>query len=131
MPSTTRFLLPILIVFGILNTFIYLLQSTLQKYDVDQAVLLAANALFLATGTIVFLMQKNAFKDTNPNVFVRSVISGMMIKMFVCAIAVVGYVVIIGKDYNKKSVFISLFFYLIYLSAEVAMLMRLNKKKHG
>jgi hypothetical protein len=56
---------------------------------------------------------------------------GMMLKMFVCAIAVLAYVVIIGNDYNKKAVFISLFFYLIYLAVEVAILTRLNNKKNA
>ncbi|HSN60424.1 MAG TPA: hypothetical protein VLR49_05795 [Ferruginibacter sp.] len=131
MSPTARFLLPLFTVFAIINILIFSLKSILIKFNVDSSVLLGANAIFLLTNILVFLYQHKALSNPNPNVFIRSVIAGMMLKMFVCAIAVLAYVVIIGKDYNKKAVFISLFFYLIYLAVEVAILMRLNNKKNA
>lgn len=131
MSPSARFLLPLFTVFAIINILIFSLKSILVKFNVDSSVLLGANAIFLLTNILVFLYQHKALSNPNPNVFIRSVIAGMMLKMFVCAIAVLAYVVIIGKDYNKKAVFISLFFYLIYLAVEVAILMRLNNKKNA
>lgn len=131
MSSSSRFLLPLVSIFVIITSLIFALKSTLSAYNVDTHVLLAANLIFLLTNILVFIFQHKALSHANPNVFVRSVISGMMIKMFVCAIAVVGYVVAIGNDYNRKAVFISLFFYLIYLAVEVAILMRLNNRKNA
>lgn len=131
MNSTYRFLLPLLILFAIINFLIFTLKTVFTKYNVDGTVLLGANAIFLLMNILVFLFQQKALKHSNPNVFIRSVIGGMMLKMFVCAIAVLAYVVLVGPDYNKKAVFISLFFYLFYLAAEVGILMRLNSKKNA
>lgn len=131
MSSSSRFLLPLFGLFLVISLLIFLLNALLTKYNVDSYVLMAANIIFLLSNVIVFLFQFKALKHSNPNVFIRSVIAGMMLKMFVCAIAVLGYVVITGNSYNKKGVFISLFFYLIYLAAEVTLLMRLNKRKNA
>ena len=54
-----------------------------------------------------------------------------MIKMFVCVIAVVIYVLLIGKAFNRPGVFIALVLYLVYLCVEVAVLMKLNKRKNA
>lgn len=125
-----RMLLPLLIIFIVLTIFILSATNLWQKYDIDKNVLLGANFLFMGTGLLVFFMQKNALSNKNPNVFIRSVIAGMMIKMFSTVLAVFGYVVLVGPTYNKKGVFISLFMYLIYLAAEVTAISKLNSKKN-
>ncbi len=131
MRPSARFLLPLLSLFAILTVLIFSLKSIFVKYGVDANVLLAANGIFLLINILVFLYQKQALNNSNPNVFIRSVMGGMMFKMFVCAIAVLAYVVLVGKDYNKKAVFISMFFYLLYLAVEVAILMRLNNNRNA
>jgi hypothetical protein len=131
MSSSSRFLLPLFSLFSVISLLIFFFNPFLTKYGVDSYVLMAANIIFLLSNVIVFLFQYKALHHSNPNVFIRSVIAGMMLKMFVCAIAVLAYVVIAGNSYNKKGVFIALFFYLIYLAVEVTILMRLNKRKNG
>jgi hypothetical protein len=126
-----KMLMPVLIIFVTLTIFIFAANALWVKYNVDRDVLLAANVLFLVTSVIVFFMQKNALSNTNPNVFVRSVIAGMMIKMFSTAIAVLAYVLIVGSTYNTSAVFISLIMYLIYLAAEVMAISKENKNKHA
>jgi hypothetical protein len=56
---------------------------------------------------------------------------GMILKMFSTAIAVVIYFFQSGENFNKRGVFISLFFYLIYLATEVMTVMKLNKKSNA
>lgn len=131
MTPSARFLLPLIILFAILTTLIFLLKPVLLKYGIDGNVLLVANGIFLLINVLVFHYQKQALVNPNPNVFIRSVMGGMMIKMFVCAVAVLGYVMLAGGDYNKKAVFISMFFYLFYLAVEVAILMRLNNNRNA
>jgi hypothetical protein len=126
-----KMLMPVLIIFVTLTIFIFAANTLWVKYNVDKDVLLGANVLFLVTSIIVFFMQKNALSSTNPNVFVRSVIAGMMIKMFSTAIAVLAYVLIVGSTYNTSAVFISLIMYLIYLAAEVMAISKENKNKHA
>lgn len=125
-----KILLPILIIFVLLSIFILFANTLWQKGNVDKNVLLGANVLFLITGVLVFFLQKKALTNPNPNVFVRSIIGGMMIKMFSTVIAVLAYVVLEGNGYNKNAVFISLFMYLIYLAAEVYAISKVNKKKN-
>ena len=125
-----KMLLPILIIFLLLTVFIFAANNVWVKYNVDKQVLFGANLLFLVVGLLVFFLQKNALQNKNPNVFVRSVIAGMMIKMFSTVLAVLAYVVTVGQGYNKNAVFISLFMYLIYLAAEVMAISKVNRTKN-
>lgn len=125
-----KMLLPLLIIFIVLTIFITSATNLWQKYNIDKNVLLGANFLFMGTGLLVFFMQKNALTNKNPNVFIRSVIAGMMIKMFSTVLAVLAYVVLVGPTYNKQAVFISLFMYLIYLAAEVIAISKVNSNKN-
>ena len=126
-----RYLLPLFFVFVSLNTLVLLNKQFELKRGIDADILIVANLFFFILHLLVFLFQKNALKHSNPNVFIRSVLGGMMFKMFMCAIAVLAYVTIIGPEYNKPAVFISLIFYLFYLAAEVMMLLRLNRAKNA
>ena len=85
--------------------------------------------LFLVS-LFVFNMQKKALAHANPNVFVRSVMGGMLIKMAVCVFAVIVYRLIAGKQVSKVSVFAAMFLYLLYLGVEVAVITKLNKQKN-
>jgi hypothetical protein len=128
MKPSGKIIMPVIIIFVAVTILVLVLRGFLIAHGFDANVLLGANTLFFLMGMLVFSLQKRALKNANPNVFVRSVISGMMIKMFACVIAVLAYVTLTGSDYNKRSVFLSLFIYLLYLAAEVAAIMQLNKK---
>ena len=128
MKPSGKIIAPVIIIFVAVTILILALRGFLTARGFDTNVLLGANTLFFLMGMLVFSLQKRALRNPNPNVFVRSVISGMMIKMFACIIAVLAYVMLTGSDYNKRSVFLSLFIYLLYLAAEVAAIMQLNKK---
>jgi len=129
MKKERKVILPILLVFIIVNVFLLTATSFLTERNVDRDMLLIANLVFFAISMVVFFMQKKGLQNPNPHVFIRSVMGGMMIKMFICIALVMGYVILAGSSYNKPAVFISLFLYIIYLTVEVAAIMRLNKKK--
>jgi hypothetical protein len=126
-----KMLMPVLVIFIGLTIFIFGATTLWITYNVDSNVLHGANVLFLGTSILVFFMQKKALSNPNPNVFVRSIIGGMMIKMFSTVIGVLIYVVGTGNDYNTKAVFISLLMYLVYLGAEVIAISKENKKKNA
>ena len=125
-----KMLLPLFVIFIALTVIIFGATFLWEKYNVDKNVLFGANMLFMGTGLLVFFMQKSALSNKNPNVFIRSVIAGMMIKMFSTVVAVLAYVVLVGPTYNKQAVFISLFMYLIYLAAEVIAISKVNGNKN-
>ena len=131
MNASTRLLVPFVFVFLGISLVIVAGWKFFSGYGIDNYVLLAANTIFFSACILVFFIQKKALKNTNPNVFIRSVMGGMMIKMLFCILAVLAYTVLVGEGFNKKAVFISMFFYLIYLAAEVKVLMKLNKQHNG
>jgi len=131
MNTLLKLLRPLLIVFIMLTGIIFAAAGLIEKYKADKNTLLIANVLLLVLFTLVLLLQKNALTHSNPNVWMRTVMLGMMLKMLICAIAVLVYVKTIGEDYNKKSVLMALFFYLIYLFVEVKTITKLNPGKNA
>ena len=103
----------------------------LKDGKVDITVLIGANSLFFLTSLFAFRVQRKAMENSNPNVFIRSVMGTMMLKMLVCLAAVMAYVLGTGKIFNKPSVYISMLIYLVYLVVEVALVMKLNKRKNA
>ena len=93
-------------------------------------VILASNFLFFGVSIFVLRKQRRAMMNPNPNVFIRRVMSGMMFKMGIVLAAVMAYVFLAGKGFNKPAIYISLLLYLVYLAVEVAAVMKLNKRKN-
>ncbi|HTB51728.1 MAG TPA: hypothetical protein VK718_03050 [Ferruginibacter sp.] len=124
-------LVPLFIVFILFTMLPFLLQAVVTKLGLDKNVLLAANLLFFILGIGTFFIQRKALQNSNPNVFIRSVMSVMMIKMFVCIIAVLVYVLAMSDVYSTSSIFASLFLYFIYLIVEVTMMLKLNNQKNA
>ena len=131
MNLSSRYLLPLLIVFILLSIFIAISDNIFPSLQLDRNVLFIANCLFFLVSAGTFFIQKKGLKNANPHVFVRSVMGSMMLKMFICVAAVVIYAIIAGDQISKASVFLSLFFYLLYLTAEVISLLKLNKQHHA
>lgn len=129
--NALRSLIPVIMVFILFSVLPIVFSNFLYKNNIDQEVLLYANVLFLIITLISFAIQKRGLMNKNPHVFIRSVTGGMMIKMLFCILAVIAYVNFSGRSFNKRAIFISLFLYLIYLSAEVMVVMKMNKKQHA
>jgi len=122
---------PLFIVFILFSTLFLLSQSLLIKFGLDKDVLLIANTLFFILGILTFFIQYKALQNSNPNVFIRSVMSVMMIKMFVCIIAVLIYVLSMRDSYSKPSIFAGVVLYFVYLTVEVNVMLKLNNQKNA
>ena len=131
MKAQRKFLLPLLLVFIICNGFFLLGAKLLAKYGIDNSVLVVANILFLLLTLITFFIQQKALQNANPNVFVRSVMAGMMIKMFACIIAIFVYWLLMKEKFSKATVIAAMVMYLIYLVAEVTLVTKLNRQKNA
>ena len=131
MQSNRKNILPLILLFIILNALLLTNSSFFERNDIDREVLIAANALFFLTNFVAFLLQRRALQHTNPNVFVRSMMAAMMIKMFVVLGAFLAYVIVMGKTVNKPAIYIAVFLYFFYLAVEVAIVMKLNKQKNA
>lgn len=131
MNSRFKGLLPLVFTFIIFTLLLLVALVFFNDRGVSVVVILMANFLFFGMSLFVFRMQRKAMQHSNPNVFIRSVMAGMMIKMFVVIVAVMAYVLLSGKQFNKAAVLISLLFYGVYLAVEVAAVMKLNKRKNA
>jgi len=123
-------LFSVFIIIGVISIFLkeYVKRNHI---NIDVEVLQAANIILYILSLITLNLQVKAMKNTNPNVFMRSVMGSMMIKMFIVVAIVFAYVILSGNHFNKRGIFISLFFYLIYLAVEVYSLMKLNSQKNA
>jgi len=123
--------LPLFITFAFLTVVIFAANFLFTEKGIDYTVMMGGNCLFFLVSLFVFRMQYMAMYNSNPNVFIRSVMGGMLIKVFCCVIAVVAYYFISGKAFNKPAVYVSMVIYIIYLVVEVRTIMKLNKSKNA
>lgn len=131
MQTNRKAILPLIFLFIILNSFFLLAKPMLEKWGVDRYVLIGANLLFFVVSLITFFLQNGALKNKNPNVFVRSIMGGVMIKMFACITALLTYYFTNADNFNKPAVYGGMIIYLLYLVIEVIVMMKLNKHKHA
>lgn len=125
------FLLPLAVVFVLCNVCFIAAAALFTKWGIDSSILMIANSLFLILTLITFFVQQKALLNTNPNVFIRSVMAGMMIKMFSCIIAIIIYWFIMREKFSNPTVLAAMLIYLVYLAVEVTLVTKLNRKKNG
>jgi len=123
--------LPLVITFLFLTVLSIAGNFFLADKGINYLVVMGGNCLFFLVSLFVFRMQYVAMYNSNPNVFIRTVISGMIIKMFACVIGVVAYYFISKDAFNKPAVYISMCIYIVYLVVEVRTVMKLNKTKNA
>jgi hypothetical protein len=131
MNASMRLMLPLFITAIICALILFGCSMIWNGSVVDFRVLHGANILFCLLSVVAFQLQYGAMQNSNPQVFIRRVMLSIMLKMLVAVVAVIAYVLISGKSFNKPAVFISMLVYLIYLVVEVWLLMKQNKTKHA
>ena len=131
MKKSRSVLLPVVLIYIMFNSFFLLAVNFLTKWGLNNTVLIIANLLFFTITLIAFFMQQKALKNSNPNVFVRSVMGGMMIKMGICIVGVFIYAFLFKESFNKRTILAAMFLYLIYLAAEVLVATKLNKQSNA
>jgi len=131
MNQRSNVVLPLVITFILFAVALVLAWLFWKDASVNFVVLLGANVLFFLVSVAAFRIQYKAMHDSNPNVFIRKVMTTMLLKMFVALAAVMAYVFISGKNFNRPAVYISMLIYLVYLVVEVGLVMKLNKRKNA
>lgn len=122
---------PLVAVFLVLTAFIFAGAAFYKSKGINYAVVMGGNCLFFVISLFVFRMQYRAMHHANPNVFIRSVMGGMIIKVFACVISIVAYYFISAAAFNKPAVYASMIIYIVYLVVEVRTIMKLNKTKNA
>ena len=127
--TKSKAFVPVVMFFVALNAFLIAGREVLGRWGADQGVLIIGNTLIFIITFASFIMVQRGLKNPNPNVFVRSVMGSIMVKMFILIIAAFVYISIFKKDINKPALFACMGLYLVYTFMEVAALTRLLKQK--
>lgn len=122
---------PLVVTFLVLCVLIIAAWLGYAGKGIDYRVVMGSNVLFFLISLLVFRMQFMAMQKSNPNVFIRSVMSGMIVKVFGCVIAVVAYYFLSKSAFNKPAVYLAMVIYIIYLVVEVRTVMKLNRSKNA
>ncbi len=129
MQNKRRAFFPIAILFLLLNAFFVIFKSVLEKWGVDQSVLIIGNLLLFVVTAISFFISQRGLKSANPHAFVRSVYSSVMLKFFIFAITAFIYIQMAKASVNKSGLFTCMGLYLVYTFLEVSVLTKLLRKK--
>jgi len=121
--------MPVILVFIVLNGFLISAKNMLQRWNVDQDVVIIGNALLFLITLCSFLLAQRGLKNPNPHAFIRSVYVSVMLKLFVCIIAAFVYIAMYKSNLNKPALFICMALYLVYTFLEVASLTKLLKQR--
>ena len=130
MDISKRALLPFLIVFAFFTLLIFFLWNTFEKWGLQRNILILANVFFLILSLLVFFIQKKSLLSPNPHQFIRSTITGIMLKMFLTVAAILVYYFVTDK-FSSLSVVAAMLMYLFYLFAEIKTLLKLNRKPNA
>lgn len=120
---------PLILLFVILNGFFIAGKNWLTRYGMSQDVLILGNLLLFAVTMVSLYFHIKGFLHKNIQVFFRSVYGALMVKMVICAAAVVVYALANRATFNRPSLYICMALYFVYSFLEVRMVFRLLKQK--
>jgi len=126
-----RTVFPLVVTFLVLTVLCIAGNIFLADKGINFMVVMGGNVVFFLISLLVFRMQYMAMYNSNPQVFIRSVMSGTIIKMFGCLAAVIGYYFASRPAFNKPAIYISMIIYVVYLVVEVRTILKLNKTKNA
>lgn len=121
-----KYFLPIIVIFILVNTFCLIFQKFLIGNNIDPMVLLGANIILFLLSVIALIMHLKAVKNTNPNVFVRSVMAASFIKFMVVALVTVAYLALAKENRSIYAVIASMGLYVIYTILEIRNATKIN-----
>ena len=125
----SRLLIPVtLYIFIPLNLLIYFFCSGLRSAGLDPWVLAGGNIILYLITVLALYIHVKGLSDKNAHAFFRSVYGSMLMRMFICILAVIIYAVAAGDRLNKYSLLSCFLFYFIYHFFELRLILSRLKK---
>jgi len=119
----------LVIIFVVISCALFFSREFLDSHGISTTVLLAGNTiLFLVTIASQWLYQR-ALAHPNTTGFLKNTYGGILLRLFVCMIAIVAYMLSAGKDVNKPSIGGCVFLYFLYTLVEMSNLRQWNKSR--
>jgi hypothetical protein len=121
-----KYFIPVIIlVFITLSALFYGAKMYLPEYNLN--LLMGGNIILAALSIISFLLI-SAQMTKKPAAFIRGVQASNFLKLFVCVVSVVVYVMINKPHVHKPSLFVLMGIYAVYSIIETWLLSRLAKE---
>src|SRR4051812_19213351 len=119
------FTISIVVIFVVLSTAFFVLKSYFPGYNLP--VLETGNTIMATLSLITFFLV-NRQLDSRAEAFVRGVYSASFLKLMVCMVAILVYVLLNREHIHKPSVFVLFGIYIIYTITETILLQRIVKE---
>lgn len=127
---TDKFILWLAVVFIGITAALFLLKTwLLQTLGVHYEVLVAGNIVMALITLISYSLNRKGMTSENANVIVRAVYASTLAKLMLCVVAIAVYVIVNRTRVSKATIFLFMFFYLVYTVYETSHLIRTSKKK--
>jgi len=120
------FVLATLAIFVILSVAIYFLKTDIPAFDLVG--LEVGNGLLAALCLGSYLMVKKQMND-RPQAFVRGVYSATFLKLMVCMVAILVYILVNRANLYKANIFVLFGIYFIYTVMETRILFKMVRGK--
>lgn len=115
----------IVLIFILLTAAFYLLKMSFPSFNF--IVLMGGNLLMALLALIsYFIINKQL--TSRPQAFIRGVYGATFLKLFVCMIAILTYVLVARPNIHKPTIFILFGIYAIYTAVETWLLSRLAQR---
>jgi hypothetical protein len=113
------FLATIIVVFILLSAIFYAMKVYAPAYR--YIVLMTGNIIMASLSVVTYIMITRQI-DNRPQAFVRGVSSASFLKLMVCMISILAYVLINKSNIHKPTVFVLLGIYAVYSVTETILL---------
>jgi len=119
----------LLIIFVLVCSILLLLMTQLKLPQVNYNVLLVGNGILFIATLISLYLHKKAISNNNVQAFLRYFYGGMVVRMFICIVAAMTYILIARSGVSKAAIFGCFILYFLYTFVEVRIVMRLSKQQ--
>jgi len=120
---------PLVIIFLIVGLLVLVFRNQLEQQGFNWQVLSGGNLfIYLVTVVSMHLLSKSLHAETTM-VFLRHAYSGIMVKLFASAAAAFIYILLSGKNLNKRALFACMGLYLVYTFVELSVIMKQSNAK--
>ena len=123
--------LPVIIVFCIVTALLIAGKAWLIKWGVNFTVVVVGNIILFAVSVASLLLYQRAMAHASTMGFLRNTYSGLLLKLFVCLVAVLIYAMVAREHVNKEGIFACVFLYFLYALLEMRSLMQWNKARRN
>jgi hypothetical protein len=118
---------PILLIFIGLSIVFFASSSVLMARGTDYRVLLTGNLLLFGVTAVSFFLYIKGLRNQNMHAFVRVMYGSLLVKFFVCLVAVLIYAMMARAAVNRNGILGCFILYVLYTFLEVRTLLRLSK----